>query len=294
MADLAQQKNAPRINLGWILFGIVLGFAAFNATSTWLYPGNAWEELEAFIIGFWAFEPMLLATWAALGLGRFIIRTPLIIFCLVLVVVAPGLDPSNFADVDRFEFVVLLIAAYAIFAAATLVLLTLRWFTGWRLEQLRTDGASCDRPFQFDTKYLITLVTLCALAFGITFNLKFESAGPANTLLGPEFYVHIMAIGSAIIWLLHLPMLALPLWTLTDRPSKAFYLRAFVLWCVVTLGIELFWISEANIEAARFPPLIQFGGAIAGIAAAWPLRWAGCRLVARKPALPVETIAQIT
>ena len=37
------------------------------------------EELEAFIIGFWAFEPMLFAIWAALGPGRFVIRTPLII-----------------------------------------------------------------------------------------------------------------------------------------------------------------------------------------------------------------------
>jgi hypothetical protein len=292
MAELAQQ-NAPRTNLAWVLASIVLGFAAFNTATTWLYPaGGAWEELEAFIIGFWAFEPMLFATWAALGTGRFIIRTPLIIFCLVLVVVAPAIDPTNFAEVDRFEFVVLLIAAYAIFAAATLVLLILRWITGWRIEQPRADGASYNRPFQFDTKYLLTLVTLCALAFGITFNLKFDSAPPA-LLFGPDFYVHIMAIGSVIIWLLHLPMLALPLWTLTDRPSKAFYRRAVALWCVVTLGVGLFWVSQDDIKAARFPPLIQFGGAVAGIAAAFPLRWAGCRLAARDRALSVGSPSEM-
>jgi hypothetical protein len=290
MADPPQLVKAPRIGLGWVLAGIVLGFAVFNTATMWLYPeGGAWEELEATIIGFWAFEPMLFATWAALGPGRFIIRTPLIIFCLVLVVVAPGLDSSNFADVEQFEFVALLIAAFGIFAAATLILLILRLFVGWRLEQRWDDVGKSDRPLQYDTKYLISLITLCALALGITFNVKFGPSDPPNVFLGPRFYLYIMAVGSVVIGLLHLPMLAMPLWVLTDRPSKKYYRRAAALWFLVTLGTGLFWISQDDIEAARFPPLIQFGGAVAGVVAAWPLRWAGCRLVARKPARPVGT-----
>jgi hypothetical protein len=284
MADRAQQVKAPRIGLGWVLAGIALGFAAFNTATTWLFPeSGAWEELEAIIIGFWAFEPMLFATWAAIGPGRFIIRAPLIILCLVLVVVAPGLDSSNFTDVEQFEFVVLLIAAFGIFAAATLVMLLLRLFVGWRLEQRWDDVGNSDRPLQYDTKYLILLVTLCALALGITFNVKFGPADPPNLFSGPGFYVYIMAIGSVVIGLLHLPMLATPLWVLTDRPSKKYYRRAVALWFLVTLSTGLFWISQDVVAAARFPPLIQFGGAVAGVVAAWPLRWAGCRLVNIKP-----------
>jgi hypothetical protein len=288
MADPARQENAPRITLGWVLAGIVLGFAAFNTATTWLYPDSgAREELKAIVIGFWAFEPMLFAIWAALGPGRFIIRTPLILFGLVLVVVAPGLDPRNFVDVERFEFMVLLIAAFAIFGAATLILLGLRFFIGWRLEQSRNDTREIGRPFQYDTRYLITLVTLCALALGITFNVKFGPTDPPNMFFGPGFYVYIMAVGSAVVALLHLPMLAVPFWMLTDRPSKEFYWRAAVFWFAMTLGVGLFWIAQDDVTAARFPPLLQFGAAVAGVAAAWPLRWAGCRLVARKPARPV-------
>jgi hypothetical protein len=289
MADSAHQERAPRIAVGWVLAASVFGFAILNTLIPWTVPHiGAREELQSIVIGLFGIEPMLFAIWAAFGPQRAIIRIPLIVLSLILVVVAPGLDASSFKSVERFEFVMLLVAALALFTTTTLILLIPRHFIGWRIERLGEDPESSDGPLQFDTKHLMVLVTLCALALGITFNLKFAPHDPPGLFSGPSFIVFIMAFGSSIIFLLHLPTLAIPIGILMDRPSNTFYLQTLALWFLITLGVGLFWMSQGGMEAAQFPPLIQLGGALVGVAAALPLRWAGLRLVKRNPVLPVE------
>jgi hypothetical protein len=236
-------------------------------------------------MGACVFEPVLFATWAAFGPGRFAIRALLIIPCLAIVVAAPGLDPGNLQDVQRFEYVVLLIAAYVVVVIATLIFLILRRFVGWQIEWIRGKPRVNHQPFQYDIKHLICFITLCALAMGMNFSSKFSPADPPG-FFGPGFYIYVMAVGSAVISLLLLPIVAIPLWVLTEQPSKKSQRWSAVIWLVVTCGVGGFWFIVAEgmePEALLFPLLIQFGGAVLGVATALPLRWAGCRLVSRIP-----------
>jgi hypothetical protein len=296
MADPAQREHASRVGHSWTLAGIVLSFAVFNTVIMRLFADHApWEELEAIIIGAWVFEPLLFAAWAAFGPGRFAMRATLIIPCLALVVAAPGLDPVNLESVQRFEYVVLLIVAFAILAIATLIFLILRRYVGWQIVSIRSEPRNSDRPFQYDTKYLISLVTLCSLALGITFSLKFSPAEPPSSFFGPGFYIYVMAVGGAVISLLLLPIVAIPLWVITERPSKKFYRGSAELWLVLTFSIGGFWlIAGEGMEpkAILYPLLIQFGATVVGIAAALPLRWTGCRLVSHTLSLVRESTSE--
>jgi hypothetical protein len=261
---------------------MVLGFAVYNTTIAWLFSDGAplalWEEFEALIVGTWVFEPILLAAWAALGPGRLAIRVSLIVPCLTFMLSAPGLHRENLAEMERHEFVALTVAAMAVLFVTTLLMLIARRFTGWRIERGNEASHSAARPFQFDTRYLLMLVSLYAVALGLTVSLKF---GPpkSNQFFGPNFVIYILAVGSAVASLLILPVIAVPMMVLTERFSKKYFWRAIAFWLVITLGVGAFWISVEGNEPFLFPLLIQLGAAIVGVAAALPLRWAGCRLV---------------
>jgi hypothetical protein len=283
MADPPQQVNAPRIPLGWVLIGIVLWFAAVNTASMWLFPDSgAWEELEAIIIGFWAFEPMIFAIWAALGPGRFAVRLPLVVPCLMLVVAAPGLRKASLADTEKYEFITLTTAAMTLLAITLLLLLLARRSTGWRIVTRETPASGEAAPLQFDIKYLLLLVTVCGVALGLTVSLDFGGPPNRNVFFGPEFVIYILAVGSAVVSVLNLPMIAVPLIVLQERCSARFYWRSIALWLVVTLGVSGVCIAIEGDFPLMLPLLIQLGAAIAGFAAALPLRFAGCRLVARE------------
>jgi hypothetical protein len=283
MAESAQYLCAPRIALGWTLVGIVLGFAAVNTALMWLFPGSdGWEEFESIIIGFWAFEPMIFAIWAALGPGRFAIRLPLIVPCLMLVVAAPGLRKASLADTEKYEFITLTTAAMTLLAITSLLLLLVRRSTGWRIEIRETPASGDAVPLQFDIKYLLLLVTLCGIALGLTVSLDFGSPPNQNLFFGRQFVIYILAVGSAVVSLLILPMIAVPLIVLAAQRSASFYWRAIVFWLAVTLGVSGACIAMGSDFPLMLPLQIQLGAAIAGFVAALPLWFAGCRLVARE------------
>jgi hypothetical protein len=96
---------------------------------------------------------------------------------LALVVAIPGLIPGSFQDVEQFEFIVLFVGAFVVMAAVTLILSVVRWSVGWQIKPVQGGLLDEGRPIQFNTKYLIVLLTLYSLALGIFFSLKF---GPDN------------------------------------------------------------------------------------------------------------------
>ena len=294
MAAAAEVEQKPRTGPGAALAAILLAITTLNFVVTWTFSkSDPPEAIGGVIIGVCVFQPMLFAVWAALGTGRLVIRVPLIVPCLMLAIAAPGLRRSNFEDVQRYEFVGILVCAFGVFAATCLLLLIARRFTGWRIDRLEKQSSNGPPRFQFDTKYLLALITLYAAALGVTTGLSF---GPTqqNLFFGANFVVYIMAVGSALISLLLLPIIALPLLILSDRPSRNFFLYAALFWAVVTFAAGALWIpiTEASIDESWYLLLIQLGAAVTGIAAALPLRWAGFRLVSRKPLPEVEPVSE--
>jgi len=159
---------------------------------------------------------MLLATWAAFGPGALIIRLPLVVPSLLLVHASQGIQPAGDFDVERYEFIVTLIAATSIISATTVLLLVARRSFAWHIESSTETPASDAPRFQFDTKYLITLITLCAIALGITSSLTFKPPEPSlffspGYFFGPGFFVRVIAIGGVSIFFLLLPLIVVPL-----------------------------------------------------------------------------------
>jgi hypothetical protein len=176
----------------------------------------------------------------------------------------------------------------AVLFVTTLLMLIARRFTGWRIERGSETSRSAARPFQFDTRYLLILVGLYAVALGLTVSLKF---GPpkSNQFFGPKLIIYILAVGSAVASLLTLPVIAVPMMVLTERLSKKYFWYALAFWLVVTLGVGAFWISVEGNDPFLFPLLIQLGATIVGVATALPLRWAGCQLVSYRPSPAPES-----
>jgi hypothetical protein len=283
MADTGSPDAAPRIPLGWVLTGILVGLAALNTFITWLSSERPLpDHLEIFIIGASVFEPMLFAIWAALGPGRIEIRLPIIVPFLAIVMAIPGLILGTYPDVEQYEFVVLLVAACVAMVVVTLILLALRCFTGWRIQPAADEQSYLGQKLQFDIKYLILLITLYSIAFGITFSLKFAPPGRQNLFFGPGFYVYAFSVGGAFISIVILPVLAVPLLILQRRPSIKFLRSAVAFWLAITVGAGVFLIAFEESEEFEFALLlIQFGAAALGIVVALPLRLAGSRLTNR-------------
>ena len=192
-----QSRTSPLAESGLVLLGIVLGIAIFNALIFWWTNGpDRPEWLTELVIGAWVFEPILFAIWTALGPGRFLIRLTLVIPCLLLVIAAPGLPADSFDQVQRHEFLVIAIAAIVSLFLTTVLLLILQSFTTLRIGHRSGNSMPDVLRFQFGTRCLLMVITLYAIAIGITSSLKFASFEP-NSFLGPNFYVMITVGGHA-------------------------------------------------------------------------------------------------
>jgi hypothetical protein len=298
MANAALYPRPRLIKAGWIPAVIVLGLAGFNLLVWSIFAGGSpGEYLDVISIGALGFEPFLFAIWAALGPGRFAIRVPLIIPCLMLVVAATGLRTENFNNVQQLEFIVLLVAAVAIFLVTTTILLVFRWFVGWRIEKEAEWHSDIERQIQYDLKYMLLLVTLYSVSLGITCGLTFAPSESPSPFLGPEFLVSLAAFDSGFLSVLLLPLVGVPLAILAVRPSAIYVRRAVALWLVATIGaLGILRVSEGATvaDAAVFLLLMQLGASIVAVSAALPLRLAGYRLVKLPPAVLRERLPDLT
>ncbi len=269
-----------------VLAGIVLALIALNVLATWLYrfagPPDDW--LLALTWGVWVFEPILFGVWAALGGGSLVTRLPIAIPFLLMLFVAPGLNKASFADMERFEFIIMVLAGMAIFAVATMLFLAARWFTGLRIEAPAAAQIGDRCRVRFSMKYMLTLITVYAVLFGMATQLKFrtEPPPPSFIVFGPDFYIHVFALGGAIVSGILLPIIAVPLFVLRQQFSKRAAQFAVAFWLVVTVlaaPIFAFLAEESPLEVLQFTLLIQLGATFVGLLVALPMRWVGFRLV---------------
>ena len=274
---------APRSAPAWILFGLVL----FNIAVFWISNDeNLPEWLQVVLLGGWMFEPMLLAGWTVLGPGAFIIRLSLAIPSLMLLIAAQGIFPGGFQDIEFYEFKVMTIAAFIMFTADLVLLLILRRSFGWRLEPPVGAQQQTNTRFQFDIKYLIILLTLCAVVLGIISNRVFKPPPQptfAFIFFGPEFFLHIVIIGGTTAFFALRPLAAVPLIVLNVERSKRLIGFALGTWALTSVIIAaVFMARDESAEDVLFGGLLlQSGAVLLGSATAWLLLLAGYRLQSR-------------
>src|SRR5688572_12298411 len=126
-----ENEPAPDLMPGLTLLATVLGVAVANTLIFWWSDdGRRSEWAEPIILGAFVFQPMSFAIWAAFGPGRFATRFLLVVPCLLLVIAAPGLRSGSFAQVQRHEFLVTVVAAMVSLVVMTALFLILRRITG--------------------------------------------------------------------------------------------------------------------------------------------------------------------
>ena len=269
-----------------VLSGIVVILTALNAL-TWNYrdAGSADDRLQLMIVGVWVFEPILFGVWTALGSGSIVTRLPLVIPCLLMLFVAPGLRKASLADVERREFVVAVLVGTTIFAVTTMLFLAVRWFTGLRIESSTAAQSACQSRVRFSMKYLLSTITAYAVLFGMATQLEFQSEPPPPPsffVFGPNFYIYVFAVGGAIVSGILLPIIAVPLIVLRPSCSKRAVQISLACWFVVTvLAVAIFAYleEESPPEVFQFAVLMQLAAAFVGLLVTLPMRWVGFRLV---------------
>ncbi len=278
-AQLADSDGAFQGRRQLAVLAISAAIGVFNAASRWFLLDSASDWIETIVIGAWAMEPLLFAGWTALGPGSIVTRLPLALAGFAFDVAAPGLYRPNFADVERREFVSLFVAAMSLFAAATSLLLLVRWITGLRIEQ--NPGPKLYLGVRFDTKYLLVLMTLCAVTIATLSGLTFGKPRPALISFGPDFYIRIVIYGSLYCFFALLPVLAVAMFSLRHSPSRRavwFVLVGWAISFVIMAGVWVGLMQEWGWEAIEAVGLIQLGAAAMAIPAAFVLRTAGYRL----------------
>jgi hypothetical protein len=208
---------------------------------------------------------------------------PIVIPCLLMLVVAPGLRKASLADVERREFVVAVLVGMAIFAVTTALILTLRWFTGLRVEPITVQTAG-QSSVRFSMKYLLATISLYAVVLGMIVQLAFQAEPPPPTfsLFGPDFYIRVLIFGGAVLFAILLPTISVPLLVLCPRVSKRAYPIAVACWAIATLPIVEVWFmvdGEPWLRTLQFVLIVQLGAILAGVLTALAMRLGGFRLV---------------
>jgi hypothetical protein len=285
MIDRDSSSTSPRVNPAWIQAGIVIAFTAYSISLFWYFGDRSPEWLQAVLAGAWAIQAHLFATWAALGPGKFIIRLPPVIAGLLIVLGAPGVHPDGLYDIEHREFLALVLTTTSIVAIATVLLLVVRRFVGWRIERHAPPSQRDASRYQFNTRYLIGMITLYAVMLGIYTNVVFKSPDPPApfNIFGPDFVIHIIVVGGATMAALLLPIIAVPLFVLNTHYSKRAVYFSMIVWAIITAAVTTFWqtIEGEGLGFLVMALAVQAGAGVMGILTALPLRFAGYRVATR-------------
>jgi hypothetical protein len=280
----------------FVFAGIVVVFAAFNALSTWMLQDSNSEYGIAMYVGVFVSEVLLFAAWTALGTGTIATRLPVILPCLLMLFIAPGLTSKSFADTQLAEFIVTVAVGLVLFAIFAAVFAATRKFPGLRVEQLSGAPLVAATRVRFGMKYLLILITVYAILLGMAMQLRFRTDPPPPSFInfGLDFTIYFTSVGGAAVAGMLLPTLAIPLYVLHTRFSHRAERYALAFWLAVTLiavGIGIFYLKGQPTEVIASVLLMQFGGALTGALVALPLRMAGFRIVRRRPAMTRPEIA---
>jgi hypothetical protein len=279
-------SNVNRTRFSSVLASLVVVFFVFNATTAWIFSGGGYEDwLEAIFVGALVFQPIAFGVWSALAGSSILINLSLAVPCLMLLIVATGLDRDGYTDVQRREFGHFAMTALAIFAVALILSLAMRRFA--RLQIVSdADPLQVAAPrLRFSIKYLLVLTTLYAVVLAIVTQLNFQTEPPPpNWIFGPDFYLRILLVGGTAFSIAVIPTFAVPLLVLNGHISGRVVRAVAIFWFIVTLLLTGIWgaFEDAWPDILVFLLLVQLGAVIAGAPSAIVLRANGYRLVRRE------------
>jgi hypothetical protein len=258
---ISSRGRANLVLIGWI----VLCFS-FNVATAWFFSGghdNDWIEIV--LIGTMVFQPIAVGLWAALAGGSTLINASLAAPCLVLLIVATGLDRDGFTDIQRGEAIAFAIAGLTVFAIAFVIFLVIRWLKRLRIDRHDSSSDASAPAFQFSIRFLLALTTLYALMLAILVRLSFDTGPPPSYFpLGPDFFIRILTFGGATFFAVVLPTMAIPLFILYGSAPRRLLRNAIVFWAFVTLLIAGIWgaLEGYPLNVLMFMLLIQLGATI--------------------------------
>lgn len=268
----------------WLPF--VLLVAAHAAINVFLNPmssQNAGDEFPTLVwIGMVFVQPVLFATWTAMGPPPATKRIPLTIAALVLVLFAGCISPmimlSGTIPVTQGGFA-LLVLPLSLFVVGLVAMFLMRILTRWRIENTQGNAGWLPATNQFSVKYLLVLTAICAVLLGIGRGLAAQqdwSDSPSLRQVGR------MLGRVGIILLAVFPAIIVPLVVISPRPTLRTLAGTVISW--VVLG----WVAIETIVLVDHPPrgevtyavgLVHLGAGLASLASAFILRRAGYRLV---------------
>ena len=269
------------------LLGIVVALATINSIILLAWPENESDAALAFYFGYMICQPVLFGVWTALHTGSMFTRLPIAVASLILLWVTPGILPANFEKFEKYELLSIGVAELALYLIALILFLIFRRISGFRLRSESEETAPPAQPFQFSTRYILCLMTICAMDLGMAFNLTFQSPpDPGTTIVGPKFFMEIWFFGAAILGVAILPTMAVPLFILQGRPSQRAIIGSLLFWAVVLSSPVVLFIDQSGPgESFLILFLVQLASTIVGAIIAIALRLAGLRLV-RPPRQP--------
>ena len=280
--DETEAERRPR--RAWIALAlVVIAFAAFalllNPNGTPSAGVSEWLAMTA--MGGICAQPLLLATWAALGPGGFVKRGPWTVVVQVALSLAGSVKCLNvfagFASLVRID-VDEIVAMFSLFGVMTAAMLVVRRITGWRIAASagRRDGAV--QPNQFSVKGLMVLTAVSAVLLAAG---RIVVPGQLSPHLPSSSDAMRIAAMVGLLAVAFLPVLFLPLLVLSSRVEVSLVAVLVCAWALLT------WLAASTIAVLDGPPvggtrrtvmLLQLGIAVAGIVSALALRWGGYRL----------------
>lgn len=233
------------------------------------------DDFPTFVlIGVFLVQPVLFATWTAMGPPPAIKRIPFSAAGFILLMFA-----SNFRR-SRIGLEFLMMPA-ALFAAALVVMLFLHVVTRWRVKNTRRIEGPTSATYQFSIKYLLVLTAVCAVVLGIGRAMALAWDWP-NHPGWREFGGFVVRIW--IIFLALIPAIAVPSVALAPRPTFRIILGTILASGILSLiAIETIILVDNPPRGDVAPQvlLIQLGAVLAGLVSALILRFAGYRLARR-------------
>lgn len=280
MADSTTFSNDAAHHHTWFVLGVlVFAHAVFNALFNGFSGPQTYQRY--LVIGVTLSQPVLFATWIAIGPPPATVRLPITIVAFAAIILAGAISSVVWLSPDY------LLVGAALFAVTTLVMFIVARLTGWRICKA-SHGADTGMPHdQFSLKYLLAVTAIFAALLGVG-----RALGSRVLWSQSEPWQNVIAVLlmlMSFISLAMIPALFVPLVVLSSRPRFRVLVAIPFLWVGVT------WLAVETIVAMKGVPrweavwtiaLGQVGAAASGMLSAFVLRVAGFRLFTHRSTLP--------
>jgi hypothetical protein len=290
LGHYAAVVNTSRpVGVNLALVAIALLFIAFNlflSPNGSDVPSVIW--LMYFRYGICFSEPAMLAIWAALGSGSALYRLPVTIAVLVITILADGytalrwnVSKWNASRIDNYHLNLSIVAGYVGIFVILFITFTLlrRWA---RLRIMHSTELTSDvvpPKNQFGVRYLIGLMTICAMLMTVGRNFRGDWGGPTP---GTSSHFILTTLIATLLILLVLPSSIIPFLALTKTLRWMPFLLLILswppsLWLAVEISNLLDGAPPNRLDVAVHMFVIQLGALFSGSFAAMVLRIVGLR-----------------